>query len=347
MLNKTTMPSNALAPLDPQSIQQLDQRAQQLSEVLVSGDRDGPAFNEQLRAVEYFGGEAMRRVAESTSRTDRRRMQTSEERLASALGELKAQAEGLDPAARGDLLAPRKLFGLIPIGGNRLGEYFAEYRQSQRSLNDALRSLYDAEDDLLKENIHIEREKTALREAARQLQQYLHIGQAMDQRLEVRLPELDANDPARAAQLRDRFLFPLRQRIQDLQRQWLIANQAWLVLETLRNNNRELIQGIQRATRTTVAALRTAVTAAQSLTRQQLILDELGETLARADQTTRAAARELDTESQRLKTRGEDAQRQLAGLQQAFGELRGELARLDQGRRQGVARLEEAQFKPD
>jgi uncharacterized protein YaaN involved in tellurite resistance len=341
------MSQNELETLDPNHIQQLDSRARELSEVLVSGDRDGAAFREQLQAVEYFGGEAMRRVTESTGRTDRRRLEANRESLERALGALRSQAEGLDPAARGDLLAPRKLFGIIPIGGNRLPEYFREYRQSQRALNDSLLALYESEDALLMENARIDREKSALREAARQLQQYLHIGQAMDQQLEARLPELDASDPARAAQLRDRFLFPLRQRIQDLQQQWLVANQAWLVLETLRANNRELIQGIERTTRTTVAALRTAVTAAQSLTQQQLILDEMDDTIARADRASRELAGELGEEAQRLQRQGESASRQLERLQRVFGELRGELESLEQGRRDGVARLEDARIGTD
>ena len=43
----------------------------------------------------------------------------------------------------------------------------------------------------------------------------------------------------------------------------------------IRKNNLELIKGVDRATTTTVAALRTAVTVAQGLNNQKLVLDQI------------------------------------------------------------------------
>jgi uncharacterized protein YaaN involved in tellurite resistance len=51
--------------------------------------------------------------------------------------------------------------------------------------------------------------------------------------------------------------------------------QGYLALDLIRKNNVELIRGVERATTTTVAALRTAVIAALALGNQRLVLDQI------------------------------------------------------------------------
>jgi uncharacterized protein YaaN involved in tellurite resistance len=51
--------------------------------------------------------------------------------------------------------------------------------------------------------------------------------------------------------------------------------QGYLALDLVRKNNQELIKGVDRATTTTVSALRTAVIVAQALTNQRLVLDQI------------------------------------------------------------------------
>ena len=51
--------------------------------------------------------------------------------------------------------------------------------------------------------------------------------------------------------------------------------QGYLALDMIRKNNLELMKGVDRATTTTVAALRTAVIVAQALNNQKLVLDQI------------------------------------------------------------------------
>jgi uncharacterized protein YaaN involved in tellurite resistance len=51
--------------------------------------------------------------------------------------------------------------------------------------------------------------------------------------------------------------------------------QGYLALDLVKKNNIELIKGVDRASTTTVGALRTAVTVAQALTSQKLVLDQI------------------------------------------------------------------------
>jgi uncharacterized protein YaaN involved in tellurite resistance len=54
-----------------------------------------------------------------------------------------------------------------------------------------------------------------------------------------------------------------------------VVVQGYLALDLIRKNNVELVKGVERATTTTVSALRTAVIAALALGNQKLVLDQI------------------------------------------------------------------------
>ena len=97
----------------------------------------------------------------------------------------------------------------------------------------------------------------------------------MDQKLEDKANDLDATDPAKAKAIRETALFYARQRTQDLLTQMAVTVQGYLALDLVKKNNVELVKGVDRASTTTVAALRTAVTVAQALTNQKLVLEQI------------------------------------------------------------------------
>ena len=54
-----------------------------------------------------------------------------------------------------------------------------------------------------------------------------------------------------------------------------VTVQGYLALDLVKKNNVELVKGVDRASTTTVSALRTAVTVAQALTQQKLVLQQI------------------------------------------------------------------------
>jgi uncharacterized protein YaaN involved in tellurite resistance len=86
---------------------------------------------------------------------------------------------------------------------------------------------------------------------------------------------VEATDAERAKSLREDILFYVRQKHQDLLTQLAVAIQGYLAIDLIRKNNIELIKGVDRATTTTVSALRTAVIVAQALADQKLVLDQI------------------------------------------------------------------------
>jgi uncharacterized protein YaaN involved in tellurite resistance len=108
-----------------------------------------------------------------------------------------------------------------------------------------------------------------------QLEQMIHISKQLDQKLEDKANELDSNEPAKAKAIRETALFYTRQRTTDLLTQMAVTVQGYLALDLVKKNNVELIKGVDRASTTTVAALRTAVTVAQAMTNQKLVLEQI------------------------------------------------------------------------
>ena len=71
------------------------------------------------------------------------------------------------------------------------------------------------------------------------------------------------------------MLFYVRQKHQDLLTQMAVSIQGYLAIDLVRKNNIELIKGVDRATTTTISALRTAVIVAQALANQRLVLNQI------------------------------------------------------------------------
>ena len=125
------------------------------------------------------------------------------------------------------------------------------------------------------DNAAIDTERANLWKTMGKLEQMIHISKALDAKLEDKANELDATDPAKAKAIRETALFYTRQRHQDLLTQMAVTVQGYLALDLVKKNNVELVKGVDRASTTTVSALRTAVTVAQAMTNQKLVLEQI------------------------------------------------------------------------
>jgi uncharacterized protein YaaN involved in tellurite resistance len=189
------------------------------------------------------------------------------------LAQLRRTVEDLDPGRAGKM-SGRKLFGIIPFG-NSLKNYFDSYTSAQSHIQAILARLASGKDELLMDNAAIDVERQKLWEAMGALEQMIHIARTLDERLEEKAADLDATDPDKARAIRETALFYVRQRTQDLLTQMAVSVQGYLALDLVKKNNVELVKGVDRASTTTVGALRTAVTVAQAMTNQKLVLGQI------------------------------------------------------------------------
>src|SRR5918912_1336437 len=179
--------------------------------------------------------------------------------------------EDLDPKNAG---GTRKFLGMIPFG-DRLTDYFRRYQSAQGHLNAIMKALYDGQDELRRDNAALNQEKQQLWDTMGRLNQYVYIAERLDARLSAAIAELDATDPDQAKALRQDVLFYVRQKHQDLLTQLAVSIQNYLAIDVVVKNNVELVKGVDRATTTTISALRTAVIVAQALNNQKLVLDQI------------------------------------------------------------------------
>ena len=265
-----------LVPIDDAKRTQLQERVETFIDDLVAQDVNSPEFGKRVDAISAMGQKEIREAAGQSNRFLDRPVKAMDQEgsVGSDLAELRRTIEDLDPGKRGDLLAPQKLFGIIPFG-NKLRNYFDSYKSSQTHIASILKSLQGGKDELLMDNAAIDVERSNLWNAMGRLEQMIVLSKTMDERLEDKANELDHTDPAKAKAIRESALFYVRQRTQDLLTQMAVTVQGYLALDLVKKNNVELVKGVDRASTTTVSALRTAVTVAQALTSQKLVLEQI------------------------------------------------------------------------
>ncbi|MEE4337702.1 toxic anion resistance protein [Erythrobacter sp.] len=265
-----------LVPVSSEQKSKLDSKVDAFVAELVSADSNSPEFGEKVDQITRMGQEQIRAAAGHSNRFLDRPVRAMDEdsSVGKDLAELRRTVEDLDPGRKQKLLAPRKLFGIIPFG-NRLKNYFDSYTSAQGHIQAILERLESGKKELHLDNAAIDTERQKLWEAMGELEQMIHIAKTLDARLEAKANELDASDPEKAKALRESALFYVRQRTQDLLTQMAVSVQGYLALDLVKKNNVELVKGVDRASTTTVSALRTAVTVAQAMTNQKLVLQQI------------------------------------------------------------------------
>ena len=105
----------------------------------------------------------------------------------------------------------------------------------------------------------------------------VELGKQMDASIEeqIRTAEIQGVDQAKIDYVKEEILFPLRQRIMDMEQMIVVNQQGIVSLNVVRRNNKELIRGINRAENVTITALRTGVMVASALYNQKIAMDKI------------------------------------------------------------------------
>jgi len=313
-----------MVQLDPKVIPELDAQVAQFISDTVSLDKMSPAFKERVESIHRLGNSEVIKAASVSNRMLERPVRMMKDGLlgeGSAIGkglvDLRQKIDELNPARQGDLFAPRKLLGLIPFG-NKMEDYFDQYRSAQSHINAILEGLADGKDELLRDNAAIEQEKVALWDTMQRLEQYVYIGKQLDEKLSERVVEIEAVDPEKARVVKEELLFYTRQKVTDLLTQMAVNVQGYLALDMIRKNNLELAKGVDRASTTTISALRTAVMVAQALTNQKLVLEQVKALNTSTENMIVATSEMLKTQSAEIHQQASGSMIGVEKLQLAF-----------------------------
>jgi uncharacterized protein YaaN involved in tellurite resistance len=317
--------AGGMVPLDKAALPALDTKVTEFVDSLTTLDPHSPEFGAKAEEIRTMGDADIRAAADVSNRmlqSPLRAMKKSgvdkDSTVSTSLVELRRTVEDLDPAHG---LKAHGILSHIPFIGDKLRDYFAQYESAQTHINAIIHALYDGQDELRKDNAALEQEKAHLWETMQHLTQYIYLSEHLDSSLTAKIAAMDATDAEKAKALREDLLFYVRQKHQDLLTQLAVAIQGYLATDLIRKNNNELIKGVDRATTTTVSALRTAVIVAQALANQKLVLDQITALNTTTSNMIESTSQMLATQSAEINQQAASSTIGIEKLQAAFSNI--------------------------
>lgn len=286
----------------------LKNQANDNAEAIFDTDLNNPQERETiLKPLDNFGLNEMSRSAAhnemlATRFVDLTKGGKEADTIGEQLMELNKQMKDLDPSKVD--FAKKGVIGNLM---NPVRKYFAKYEKAEVAISDIVQSLDKSSKVLQNDNTTLLNEETYLREVTNKLLADIELGKKMDDSIEaqIRTAELDGVDQSKIDFVREEILFPLRQRIMDMQQMIVVNQQGIISLNVIRRNNKELIRGVNRAKNVTVSALRTGVMVASALYDQKIVMDKINI----LNQTTENI---IETTSHMLKEQGSEIQKHSA-----------------------------------
>lgn len=230
-----------------------------------------------LKSIEGFGIETMEKSSKKNSL-----LQVSVSALsnsgdeggsvAKGLVALQQEMKGLDPSVID--FTKKGLLGKI---FNPLRAYFDRFQKADSVISDIVESLEKGKTTLKNDNTTLEIEEIALRDMTKKLMKEIEMGTLMDESIDnqIQLAKTHNEDEDKIRFISEEILFPLRQRIMDMQSMIVVNHQGIMAMEIVRRNNKELIRGVDRAKTVTVTAMRTAAIVACALCNQRIVLKKI------------------------------------------------------------------------
>ena len=243
--------------------------------------------------------------------------------VAKSLTDLKIQVEALDPGKL-NLAAGwfSRIVGKLPGVGTPLKRYFTQFESAQSVIASILKTLESGKGQLQRDNITLVEDQKRMRALTSQLEAAVQFGQLLDEKLQYALEREITPESETARFVGEELLFPLRQRILDLQQQLAVNQQGILATELIIRNNAELVRGVDRSLSVTVTALHVGVTVALALENQRIVLDHVEAIGKTTSDLIAGTSRRLKTQGVAIQQRAASSTLQIDSLRSAFADLR-------------------------
>ena len=230
-----------------------------------------------LKSIDEFGLDTIQRSSQKNallevSIKNLSKMGDEGGEVAVGLTELQRAMKDLDPSMID--FTKKGFFGRV---SNPIRSYCDKYQKADNVINDIMESLERGKATLKNDNTTLEIEEISMRDLTKKLAKEIEMGIMMDEEISAALDKAKANndDPDRISFVSEEILFPLRQRVMDMQQMIVVNQQGIIAIEVIRRNNKELIRGVDRAKNVTISALRTATIVASALYNQKIVLKKI------------------------------------------------------------------------
>jgi uncharacterized protein YaaN involved in tellurite resistance len=319
-----------------------------LKKILAINPEDTTQIEEakqNVAAVENLGAETQRQAALRSAMLKepiRKLMQKGEDGgdVANALVDLNMKVEELDPAQFD--FEPgwfARTLGFIPGIGTPLKRYFIRFESAQTVLDAIFNSLDQGADMLKRDNLTLQEDQKNMRVLAEKLKKAIQLGLLLDAKLNYALERDIPTDDPKYKFIQDELLFPVRQRIMDLQQQLAVAQQAILSIEIIMRNNKELIRGVSRATNVTANALNVAVVVAMALANQKIVLNKISALNKTTNKLIADTAAQLKTQGAAIHKDAAASKLDINTLKQAFADINAAIEDISKFRREALPQM--------
>lgn len=318
-----------MAPEAPKVDKELNSKADAFVQALLNLDlKEIESRSEGKGAVDNLGLDLQKKSAQQSQMLkqpvkDLSRQAEDGGDVANALIKLKLEVEALDPG--GIDLEPgwfSRLLGQLPGVGTPLKRYFSRYESAQTVIQAIVRSLEKGRDQLSRDNTTLAEDQKRMQEITKKLEQTIQFAILIDQKLQQKLDgELKAGSEQHRF-VAEELLFPLRQRLMDLQQQLAVNQQGIIATEIIIRNNKELVRGVNRALNVTVSALQVGATVALALSNQKMVLDKVENVNKTTSDLIAGTAARLKTQGAQIHKQAASSQLDMESLKRAFGDLR-------------------------
>ena len=336
-------------PVDSKVAELIKLSEENVNEIMTLDLNDIKKKRDMMKSIDQFGIESMQNSARKNTL-----LQTTVGNLSkggedggvvsNSLADLHREINKLDPSPLN--FTKEGFLGKI---FNPIRRYFEKYEKADGIIKDVIISLDKGKKTLINDNTTLELEEDSLREMTKKLSTEIELGAIMDEQITQAIAQATANgeDEEKIKFVTEELLFPLRQRVMDMQQMIVVNYQGIIAMEVVRRNNKELIRGVDRAKNVTITALRTAVMVASALYNQKIVLKKI-------ELLNETTSNLISSTSQMLKEQGVTIQKQATEatvspevLKQAFQDAIGALEDISLFKQQALPKMQEtvAQFK--
>ena len=282
---------------------EIKKQADENAKAIFESDFDDVAARETiLKPLDDFGLNAINRSANKNNLINARFKDLAKGgdeavNVGNKLEELDKEIRNLDPAA-----IEFKKSGFLGKLLSPIRNYFDKYEQADEAINNILVSLDASSKVLQNDNTTLLAEESYLRELTKKLMTDIELGKQMDASIEeqIRQAEINGVDQYKIDFVREEVLFPLRQRIMDMQQMIVVNQQGIISLNVVRRNNKELIRGVTRAKNVTVTALRNGIMVASALYNQQVVIKKIQALNTTTEQVIESTSRMLREQGNKI-----------------------------------------------
>ena len=264
--------------------------------------------------------------------------------VAVGLTELQKAMKDLDPSLID--FTKRGIFGKIT---NPIRSYFEKYQKADNVINDIIQSLDKGKATLINDNTTLEIEEVAMRDLTKRLAKEIEMGCIMDEQISSSIEALKSKneDEDRIRFISEEILFPLRQRVLDMQQMIVVNQQGIIAMEVIRRNNKELIRGVDRAKNVTISALRIATIVASALYNQKIVLAKIEMLNKTTNDLISGTSRMLKEQGAEINKQSIEANISVDTLKEAFSDTMEALNAISTFKQEALPRMKETilQFK--